>query len=90
MSFLDDLGEFGSGALDNVGEGFGTLVKNYTTEDQTTNSGITQQPVPPVKDDHGNAVTGSLLTAPDKTLLYVGGGLGVVLVLIGLVIALKS
>ncbi|WP_373682938.1 hypothetical protein [Vibrio mediterranei] len=58
-SFWSDLSDFGSGMLDDVGEGFGNLVNGWTTDDQTTNAGTTQQPETPVKDNHGNAVTGS-------------------------------
>ena len=92
MSWLDDMGKFGSGLLDDVGEGVGNLIQNSTEKTEkeaTTNSGTTQQPAAPVKDNHGNAVTGNPQPA-DKTLLYVGGGLGVAVVLIGLVIALKK
>ncbi len=92
MAFWDDMAEFGSGLLDDVGEGMGNLIDDATTtteKEASTNSGTAQQPQQPVKDNHGNAVTGSPLPA-DKTLWYVGGGLGVAIVLIGLVIAIKS
>lgn len=92
MAFWDDMGEFGSGLLDDVGEGMGNLIDSATStteKEASTNAGTTQQPQQPVKDNHGNAVTGSPLST-DKTLWYVGGGLGVAIVLIGLVIAIKS
>ncbi|QUM91221.1 hypothetical protein HWV03_21870 [Moritella sp. 36] len=92
MSFFDDISEFGSGLLDDVGEGMGNLIQSSTqktTKEATTNSGTTQQPVTPVKDNHGNAVTGNPQPA-DKTLLYVGGGLGVAVVFIGLILAFKK
>lgn len=92
MSWLDDMGTFGSGLLDDVGEGMGNLIQSSTqktAKEATTNSGTVQQPAAPVKDNHGNAVTGNPQPM-DKTLLYVGGGLGVAVVLIGLIIALKD
>ena len=91
-SWYEDMADFGSGLLDDVGEGLGNLIDNSTqktTEEATTNSGTTQQPVTPVKDNHGNAVTGNPQPA-DKTLLYIGGGLGAAVVFIGLIIALKN
>ncbi|MCC4238133.1 hypothetical protein LL266_16715 [Vibrio anguillarum] len=92
MAFWDDLTEFGSGLLDDVGEGMGNLIDTATTDDSSKNAGKTQQPQQPVKDNHGNAVTGSPQpqAQPDKTLLYVGGGLGVAVVLVGLIVALKN
>jgi len=92
MSFFDDISNFGSGLLDDVGEGVGDLIKNSTQKTQkeaSTNSGTVQQPAAPVKDNHGNAVTGNPQPA-DKTLLYVGGGLGVAVVFIGLILAFKN
>ena len=92
MSFWDDLTDFGSGLLDDVGEGTGNLIKTATTSDASKNAGTTQQPQQTVKDNHGNAVTGSPSYAgqTDKTLLYVGGGLGVALLLTVLVVAVKK
>ncbi|CAK1818685.1 conserved hypothetical protein [Vibrio crassostreae] len=93
MAFWDDLTQFGSGLLDDVGEGMGNLIDTATKDDHSTNSGTTQQPQQPVKDNHGNAVTG--LPQPqaqpiDKTLLYVGGGLGAALLLTVLVVAVTK
>ncbi|WP_417448422.1 hypothetical protein [Idiomarina abyssalis] len=91
MAFWDDLSEFGSGLLDDVGEGMGNLIDVATTDDSSKNAGTTQQPQQPVKDNHGNAVTGAPQPqSMDKTLLYVGGGLGVAVVLVGLIVALKK
>ncbi|EGR4675176.1 hypothetical protein C4G56_RS22395 [Vibrio parahaemolyticus] len=91
MAFWDDLTEFGSGLLDDVGEGVGNLIDTATTDDSSKNAGTTQQPQQPVKDNHGNAVTGSPQPqTTDKTLLYVGGGLGVAVLLTVLVVALKK
>ena len=92
MSWYDDMSDFGSGLLDDVGEGLGNLIDSSTQKTQkeaSTNSGTVQQPDAPVKDNHGNAVTGNPQPA-DKTLLYVGGSLGVAVVLIGLIIAFKN
>lgn len=92
MAWYDDMADFGSGLLDDVGEGMGNLIDSSTRKTEkeaTTNAATVQQPAAPVKDNHGNAVTGNPQPA-DKTLLYVGGGLGVAVVLIGLVIALKN
>ncbi|MCG9608662.1 hypothetical protein L1D41_03075 [Vibrio harveyi] len=91
MAFWDDLTEFGSGLLDDVGEGVGNLINTATTDDSSKNAGTVQQPQQPVKDNHGNAVTGSPQAQPvDKTLLYVGGGLSVALLLTVLVVAMKK
>lgn len=96
MSFFDDMGKYGSGMLDSVGEGLGKLLdddsKKKQKKEASANSGVTQQPQVPVKDNHGNAVTGTPQQPQpkDNTLLYIGGGLGVAVVLIGLVIAIKS
>ncbi|OEF91460.1 hypothetical protein [Vibrio splendidus] len=91
MAFWDDLTDFGSGLLDDVGEGMGNLIDTATKDDSSKNAGTTQQPQQPVKDNHGNAVTGSPQPqTTDKTLLYVGGGLGVALLLTVLVIAVKK
>ncbi|CAK3435293.1 conserved hypothetical protein [Vibrio crassostreae] len=90
MAFWDDLSEFGSGLLDDVGEGMGSLIDVATKDDSSKNAGTTQQPQQPVKDNHGNAVTGSPQPQTDKTLLYVGGGLGVAVLLVGLIVAFKN
>jgi opacity protein-like surface antigen len=93
MAWYDDMAKFGSGLLDDVGEGTGNLIQNATQKTEkeaTTNAATVQQPDAPVKDNHGNAVTGTQSQPVDKTLLYVGGGLGVAVVLIGLIIALKN
>ena len=94
MSFFDDLGNFGSGLLDDVGEGLGNVITGVTTttqEEASTNSGVAQQPAAPVIDSYGNAVTGSQPQAKDNTLLYVGGGLAAAVALIlVIVIAVKK
>jgi len=93
LAFWDDLTEFGSGLLDDVGEGVGNLIDSETKEDKSKNSGTVQQPQQPVKDNHGNAVTGSPRPQNqpiDKTLLYVGGGLGAALLITVLVVAMKK
>lgn len=94
MAFWDDLSEFGSGLLDDVGEGFGNLIQSATTDDKTKNPGVTQQPQQPVKDNYGNAVTAGTPQphpqATDKTMLYVGGGVGALLLLTLLVVATKK
>ena len=83
MSFFDDLGNFGSGMLDDVGEGIGNIIKTATTSDHSKNAATTQQPQQPIKDNNGNAVTGSRqLQGNDKTLLYVGGGVAVLLTML--------
>ncbi|MGF1888857.1 hypothetical protein L4D13_22345 [Photobacterium profundum] len=92
MSFFDDLSNFGSGMLDSVGEGFDNLVDGKTKKpDNSANAGTTQQPTTPVKDNNGNAVTGNYIPrTDDKTLLYVGGGIGAVVLLLVVVLAVKS
>ncbi|CDT56307.1 conserved hypothetical protein [Vibrio coralliirubri] len=79
-SFFDDLLEFGAGALDSVGENADWL---FPTNDQSTNPDKTQQPNHPQVDNKGNTVTTpQAQPQKDKTMLYVGGGVGVLLVLI--------
>lgn len=79
-SFFDDLLEFGAGALDSVGENADWL---FPTNDQSTNPDKTQQPNHPQVDNKGNTVTTpQAQPQKDNTLLYVGGGVGVLLVLI--------
>ncbi|CDT46020.1 hypothetical protein OW495_20415 [Vibrio sp. 14N.309.X.WAT.E.F5] len=87
-SFFDDLLEFGSGALDSVGENASWL---FPSNDQSTNPDKTQQPNHPVVDDRGNAVTTPLgQRQADQTLLYVGGGIGLVVVLLLGVLAFRK
>ena len=89
MSLWDDLSNFGSGVLDSVGEGFDSLVKTATTEEQqTVNAGTTQQTVKQA-DDNGNKVTPLPQEKEDKTLLYAGLGVGAFLG-IGLLIVLAK
>ncbi|MEZ8036641.1 hypothetical protein AB4564_18975 [Vibrio sp. 10N.222.51.E8] len=79
-SFFDDLLEFGAGALDSVGENADWL---FPTNDQSTNPDKTQQPNHPQVDNKGNTVTTpQAQPVKDNTMLYVGGGVGVLLVLI--------
>ncbi|TCW10760.1 hypothetical protein [Vibrio crassostreae] len=79
-SFFDDLLEFGAGALDSVGENADWL---FPTNDQSTNPVKTQQPNHPQVDNKGNTVTTpQAQPQKDNTMLYVGGGVGVLLVLI--------
>ncbi|MFT5879572.1 MAG: hypothetical protein ACI86X_000676 [Moritella sp.] len=73
---------------DDMGESLVDLFDDY--DDKTTNANTRQQPQQTVKDNHGNAVTGTALQPKDNTMLYVGGGVAAVVVLVGLVIALKS
>ncbi|CAM3990957.1 hypothetical protein VA7868_04609 [Vibrio aerogenes CECT 7868] len=90
MSFLDDLGNFGSGLLDSVGEGFDNLVDAATKPTQSVNSKTAPQTMQQA-DDNGNAVTASQVQPnTDKTLLYVGGGVGVCLILGIIVLAVKK
>lgn len=79
-SFFDDLLEFGAGALDSVGENADWL---FPTNDQSTNPDKTQQPNHPQVDNKGNTVTTpQAQPQKDNTMLFVGGGVGVLLVLI--------
>ncbi|WP_154124792.1 hypothetical protein [Grimontia hollisae] len=96
MSLWDDLGNFGSGMLDTVGEGFGNLVDNWTSpKDTTTNPGTVQQPQQPVKDNHGNAMTGQpTVTAPasllDNKMVLIGGGALALVSVVGLILATRK
>ncbi|CAH7170902.1 conserved hypothetical protein [Vibrio chagasii] len=79
-SFFDDLLEFGAGALDSVGENADWL---FPTNDQSTNPDKTQQPNHPQVDNKGNTVTTpQAQPQKDNTMLFIGGGVGVLLVLI--------
>ncbi|NRF16327.1 hypothetical protein [Vibrio coralliilyticus] len=87
MSFFDDLGNFGSGMLDSVGEGFNNLITNATTPTQTVNPN-TQKQVSQEADNHGNAVTtpqSTTSTSVPKWALYGAGALGVTLLGVGLI-----
>lgn len=89
MSLWDDLGNFGSGLLDTVGEGFDQLVKNETTgKQQTVNAGRSAQMLKRA-DDNGNKVTPLPPQKEDKTLLYAGIGAGTLLGL-GLLIVIAK
>jgi hypothetical protein len=91
MSLWDDLGNFGAGLLDTVGEGADALVKNATTEKQQTVNAGTSAQVTKKADDHGNKVTPAKpQQEDDKTLLYVGGGVAAVLTLGLLIVLAKS
>lgn len=60
-SFWDELGQFGTGLLDDVGEGTGNLIKGWTnqvTNDTRANPGNYQQPTKQTyADGNGNRVT---------------------------------
>ncbi len=90
MDFLDDLLNFGAGALDSVGEHANWLFGGGNT---SSNPNATQQPQYPVVDNNGNAVTtpqGQVSGSNDKTLWYVGGGLAFLLVLVLIVVLMKG
>ncbi|OLQ70314.1 hypothetical protein BIT28_16445 [Photobacterium proteolyticum] len=90
MSLWDDLSKFGSGMLDSVGEGFDSLVTTATTPTQSVNPN-TQQQETQQADNHGNKVTPHTdEPKQDKTLLYIGGGVAVLLVLGLLILAVKK
>lgn len=96
MSLWDDLGNFGSGMLDTVGEGFDNLVDNWTSpKDTTANAGTVQQPQQPVKDNHGNAVTGQPVVTSqpsllDNNMVLIGIGALSLLSVVGLVLAVRK
>ncbi|PTO68575.1 hypothetical protein, partial [Vibrio splendidus] len=63
----------------------------FPTNDQSANPDKTQQPNHPRVDDKGNTVTTPhAQPIKDNTLLYVGGGVGVVLVLILAALAFRK
>lgn len=60
MSFWDDVSNFGSGLLEDVGEGMGNLISGATTpvqKDVAANPNTVQQPTQTAADNYGNAVT---------------------------------
>lgn len=59
-------------------------------DDKTSNAKTRQQPNQTVKDNHGNAVTGSAQPQSNKTMLYVGGGVAALVAVIGLVLVIKK
>lgn len=90
MSFLDDLLDFGAGALDSVGEHSDWLFGGGSSSNPNT----TQQPNHPVVDNNGNTVTtpqGQVTpTTDNKPLWYIGGGLAFLLVLTLVVVLMKG
>jgi len=89
-SFFDDLLEFGAGALDSVGENADWL---FGKTDQTSNPNVTQQPNHPRVDDAGNVVTrpiGSTNNEINPMFWYVGGGLGLLVLLLITMMAFKK
>ncbi|WP_367989834.1 hypothetical protein AB2S62_21740 [Vibrio sp. NTOU-M3] len=88
MDFLDDLLNFGAGALDSVGEHADWLFGN---NNQTSNPNVTQQPEHPVVDNNGNTVTTpqGQAQSTDNTLLFMVGG-GFLLVIIILLLFMAS
>lgn len=96
MSWFDDLGNFGSGLLDDVGEGVGNLIQGATTApkapDKTASPAVHQQPKQTVVDSHGNAVTKGFgeKWIDNKPVMIGGIGLAVLLVLLLLVLAFRK
>ncbi|WP_283131603.1 hypothetical protein [Enterovibrio norvegicus] len=90
MSFLDDLLDFGAGALDSVGEHADWL---FGQPDQSTNPQIKPQANHPQADAQGNPVTrpqGQPVAAFPPWMVYAGAGLGAVTVLLLLMMAIKE
>lgn len=82
MSFLDDLLEFGSGALEAIGEQSDWLIGWGNT---SANPNAFQQPQHPMVDNNGNAVTtpqGNVAAASNPLWLYMGGGAALLLILL--------
>ncbi|NOI83328.1 hypothetical protein F0237_21960 [Vibrio tubiashii] len=88
-SFLDDLLEFGAGALDSVGEHADWL---FGKTDQSSNPNTTQQPNHPRLDNAGNVVTRPMgsLAGGSSMLWVVGGGFGVLALLLIAMMAFKK
>jgi hypothetical protein len=89
-SFFDDLLEFGAGALDSVGEHADWL---FGENNQSSNPNTTQQPNHPRIDDAGNVVTrpmGSAQSELNPMFWYVGGGLGLLVLLLIAMMAFKK
>ncbi|EMI7313550.1 hypothetical protein ABVY39_004853 [Vibrio parahaemolyticus] len=96
MSWFEDLGNFGSGLLDDVGEGVGNLIQGATTApkapDKAANPAVHQQPKQTVVDTNGNAVTKGFgeKWIENKPVMIGGIGLAVLLVLVLLVLAVRK
>jgi len=73
---------------DDVSESVGDLFGG--DDDKSSNAKTRQQPNQTVKDNHGNAVTGSAQPQSNKTMLYVGGGVAALVAVIGLVLVIKK
>jgi len=86
MSFLDELGKFGANALDSIGEGFDNIVDTTTKNNSSVNA-KTQPQATHQADNNGNKVTPT--NGSNNMLLYVGGGLGVLLLVGIIVVAVK-
>lgn len=73
MDFLDDLLNFGAGALESVGEHASWL---FGGGDNSSNPYTSQQPNHPAVDNNGNPITtpqGSWGVTNNTMLLYAGG-----------------
>jgi len=85
FTFLDDLLEFGSGALEAIGEQSDWLLGSGNN---SANPTAFQQPEHPVVDNNGNAVTtpqGNVPAANNTLWLYMGGGFALLLLVLILV-----
>ncbi len=79
MDFLDEILKFGSGALDSIGE-HADWLGGWLGFNNGSNPSGTQQPNRPIVDSNGSP---SSATQPnDNTLLYVGGAMAVVVIIL--------
>lgn len=93
-SFLDDLLDFGGGALDSVEESFGNILGSMFPDPNTSNPNATQQPNQGAVDNNGNAVTTPQGTVAqgisNQSLMLIGGVVGFVVLILVVVLATKK
>ncbi len=91
---IDDVVNFGAGALESVGEGLGSVGQYFPNLVDGSNPNSTQQPNHPQVDNNGNSVTqpqGSNNTVTqDNTQWYVIGGAALLVIALVLFISRKG
>jgi len=90
-SFWDDITDFGSSLLDDVGEGMGNLIDGYTQPSDVAANPATHSQNPTYSDRYGNAITQPQGAVVQKQAgiggftnrqLFIGGGFALAIALI--------
>lgn len=91
---IDDVVNFGAGALESVGEGLGSVGEYFPNLVDGSNPNSTQQPNHPQVDNNGNTITqpqgGSGTATQDNTTLYVLGGVALLVIVLVLLMNRKG